>query len=122
MQPTPSQINNRERLGNIVKARTDTPLREELRDGQGSYCFIGLCFEALRINQPEKYKWVGGSFIPIGGELDIPRSSQTANKALYEWLGVSEFTIWNMAVPNDEEGATWDKLWEEFERRIKWGV
>ena len=119
MTPTTLQLSNRERLGNVVKTRTDTPLRDDLLDGQGSYCFIGLCFEVMRRNKPEEYEWRGNAFILAGGELNIPESADKANKALYQWLGVNENKIWRMVIPNDNGISTWDELWEEFERLTK---
>ena len=119
--PTTLQLSNRERLGNIVKTRTDEPLRDDLLDGQGSYCFLGLCFEVMRINKPEEYVWKGNAFITVGGELDIPKSVNRANKALCEWLGIKEDKLWRITIPNDDGVSTWDDLWEEFERITKEG-
>ena len=117
---TPSQIRNRERLEKVFKTRNDKPLQYYLRgkDGVG-HCFLGLCYEAMRISAPHLYHWVDTRIIFSLESHHTIKGCVKAGDHLKEWLGVEGGTFIRMTSLNDSGSFSWGELWEKFEELLK---
>lgn len=114
------QFFNRSRLKLAIEDREDEPLRGDLRDGFGSFCFLGLCLETMRKNNPDEYIWKGSRLVPVDCDVAFPLDVKRTNEDLCDWLGVEEQILWSMPAYNDDvEHFSWKELWEKFDQFVK---